>query len=147
MGWGQLFFLPCLRVRLETGIKRLQDNFQTSVCLLQHIMVPEAQHLKALLLQVAAAPIIFCLLFCMLSAIQFDDQAGFQAGEVGDVWPYCMLSTKLVAMQLPGSQPSPQMLFSIGHLCAQLAGVLGCLFVAHAPILAFPRSRGKEFVF
>jgi len=95
-------------------------------------MIPEAQHLKALLLQVAAAPIIFCLLFCVLSAIQFDDQAGFQAGEVGDVWPYCMLAAKLVAMQLAGTQPSPQMLFSIGHLCAQFAGILDCSFVAHA---------------
>jgi len=122
--------------------------------------------MKALLLQVAAAPIIFCLLFCVLSAIQFDDQAGFQAGEVGDVWPHCMLSAKFVAMQLAGTQPSPQMLFGIGHLCAQFAGILDCSFVAHAsmlalaclwgkiffqmltcilpPIPAFPRPRGKE---
>src|SRR5207249_1012503 len=56
-----------------------------------------------------------------LAAIGFDDQAGFNAGEIDDIGRYRKLSAKPPAEAF-APQFSPQYLLGIGHISTQLAG-------------------------
>ena len=49
-------------------------------------------------------------------------------------------------MQLALSQTAPQVTLVVGHLLSQRSGVRLSSCVTHAPILAFPRKRGKGLV-
>jgi hypothetical protein len=66
----------------------------------QRIVVPEAQNTPTLRLQPFVAPRVMCGVR-MLAAIRFDDQAGFDASEIGDVGRNGVLPSEVPAAQLP----------------------------------------------
>ena len=96
----------------EEGIPhRLQDP--TRVC--PYLVVPEAKHANALLLQVSRSPFIPASLirFPMLSAIEFNGQPGLMTVEIQDVSANGVLSAKLGAPQLAISEKSPKKLLRV----------------------------------
>ena len=72
----------------------LQDRFD----IVHHFIIPKAQYSIALLHQKSGPSSIRFLLRCMLSTIQFHDQAIFRAAEVGDEVTDGMLSPELCAV-------------------------------------------------
>jgi hypothetical protein len=56
-----------------------------------------------------------------LAAIQFDDEPGLRACEVGDEWPNGVLAAEAQAVDLTATQPAPEQTFGVGHVPAQLA--------------------------
>jgi len=61
----------------------------------------------------------------MLAAIELDDQHRLDAGKVGEVPAHRMLSSELVATDLPITQGLPQCALGVGRRLAQLARPVG----------------------
>ena len=59
----------------------------------------------------------------MLATIQLDDKRGFDAGEIANVETYTMLPPELGVSELAATQVSPEMVFSVGCISSQVAGV------------------------
>lgn len=75
------------------------DGFQHSLCILQHIGIPETQYFEALFFHKAGTGFIF-LAVCflrMLPTVQFDNELRTQTGKVSDVSSYRMLPTEFNA--------------------------------------------------
>jgi hypothetical protein len=66
------------------SIHSLGDDAMNSIGIGQDIVVPEAQHAKALRSQACVASLIGWR-FPMLSAVRFNNQSRFKAGKVDDV--------------------------------------------------------------
>jgi hypothetical protein len=83
--------------------------------ILQHIIVPEAQHCDALRGQVSRAlRVVRSLLwFGMLPAIQLDGEFRLMAIEVDEIGAEWMLAAEAVAEQLILAQQLPQQVFRI----------------------------------
>src|SRR3546814_2803995 len=64
-------------------------------------------------------------LVCMLAAIQFDDEAGFFAQEVGNVTADGSLAAEFVVLQPAGAEMVPEALFGFGGVLAEGSGEVG----------------------
>src|SRR3546814_4575910 len=64
-------------------------------------------------------------LVCMLAAIQFDDEAGFFAQEVGNVTADGSLAAEFVVLQPAGAEMVPEALFGFGGVLAEGSGEIG----------------------
>jgi len=80
--------------------------FKYSLCLAQDVVVPESQGLKTQGCQVATALLVMAtgIVFCVLAAIQFDDQAYFKTCKISEVRTNRMLAPKLQISDLATSQ-------------------------------------------
>ena len=76
--------------------KCLQSAFEIG----EHVIIPETHDLVAMVDKLRGAYRV-PFRFRMLTAVEFDDEVGFAAGEVGNVWPYRLLADELEAKQLP----------------------------------------------
>ena len=82
-------------------------------------MVPEAQNAKAADGEVRIAfPVLAALR--VLTAIDFDDQARFEAGEIGDVFADRNLAPELQAIEASVAETIPQAAFGVGPVAAHL---------------------------
>jgi hypothetical protein len=90
---------------------------------LQHVVIPEAQHLESLRLQPRIAYFV-ALTVRMLAAIHFDHYARGEADEVEDIRSQRGLAAEMYA-ELMRTHPAPQFPFCIRHVVAELAGDLG----------------------
>src|SRR3546814_6173351 len=61
----------------------------------------------------------------MLAAIQFDDEAGFFAQEVGNVTADGSLAAEFVVLQPAGAEMVPEALFGFGGVLAEGSGEVG----------------------
>jgi len=52
----------------------------------------------------------------MLSAVNLDNDAPFQANEIGNIWTDGKLSPKSAAGNLPLAKTAPKALFGIAHV-------------------------------
>lgn len=82
------------------------DNCKHVVRAHQHIVIPEPQHLKAMFMQPLRARNVARGVE-VLTAIDFDDQLGFEAGEIHDVRTNRKLTSKPVAKKLSAPQMMP----------------------------------------
>jgi hypothetical protein len=76
--------------------------------------IPKAHHTEALRHKECMALCVVFLLLCVLAAIQFDDEPGFDTYEVGDVIADGMLPLELVAAQPAVAYQPPELLFGVG---------------------------------
>lgn len=86
--------------------KCIVDDCEHLVRAHQHIIVPEPQHLIAKLMQ----PLRPCNVtrgIEVLTAIDFDDQLGFETGEIHDVRTDRKLTPKPKTSKLPAPQMMP----------------------------------------
>lgn len=114
---GSLLVRSAFKCQSRTrGLDMLKNQLQYILRFLQHLVVPEAKHLKALLTEPLATLGILLSLSGMLSAVHLDHKSGFEADEVDDVGPDMTLPPKLETGHLPSPQISPQPLLCIGHV-------------------------------
>ena len=92
-------------------------------------MVVEAEDLEALVAEVGVAALVAFRVVGMLAAVEFDDQARIEAGEVGDVGADGSLAAEAVAVELASAEARPEMLFGVGGVFAEFAGELRCFGV------------------
>ena len=57
----------------------------------------------------------------MLATVQFDDEPGLRACEVGDVRGDGVLAAEVQSVELTATQPAPEQTLGVGHVLAQLA--------------------------
>jgi hypothetical protein len=93
--------------------------------MIQHLVVPEPQHLKALLHKPLIPPAIISLLFLMLAAINFNDQAALQTNKINDVGTNGHLATESNTGDLPLAQMLPETPFGVSHVGAKISGSFG----------------------
>jgi hypothetical protein len=96
---------------------RLQHSLRPK----KNIVVPEAQHPEAARAEQFAAPTVRPSLLLVLPAIDFDDQAGFEAYEVNDVLANRSLPAKFRTHPPARAQVVPQTMLGIGRLRPQVA--------------------------
>jgi hypothetical protein len=87
--------------------------------------VPEAQDLIALSSQPLISTIIFLLTSSVLTSVDFDDDAKFDAAEVGEVGADRMLATKLGAENLALAEAGPEQALGESGLITKGSGVKG----------------------
>ena len=82
--------------------------FEYRIGLLQYFVIPEADHSIAFGCESCRSFIIVVALFCVLTAIGFDDQFRFKADEIDDVGWDGYLSVEFVAVEVTVAQVSPE---------------------------------------
>ena len=82
------------------------DRFGNGLCLGQDVIVPEPEYAKATLGKEAIA-LCVVLRARMLAAVDFDDEAAFEADEIEDVAVIGVLPTKLAAVELLSAKHRP----------------------------------------
>ena len=102
-------------------MKQLGDALRDTVQILQHLVVPEAQHTPAVAGHVGVAGGIGR---AVLGAVDLDDEPGCDAGEVGDVGRDRMLAAEMGAFELAGAQDGPEAILGLGGLAPELAGAV-----------------------
>ena len=101
------------------ALQFLHYHFKHPVQIFQHIMVPEAHYLPALLVQILASGVIVSFLVLVLSAIQFDHQHSFHTRKVRNISAYRMLAPEAAAFKLSSPHRAPKPALNIGHVAAQ----------------------------
>ena len=98
------------------GLKPIVNGAQHSIGLKQDIAIVETQNVEARRVQRRRAPSIGSnrIRVEVLTTVEFDNQASFNACEVSEVAVDRMLSTKLPTVELAISQVTPKLLFGIG---------------------------------
>ena len=86
----------------------IEDYFQHRCGLFEYLVVPESQHSKALQLDIAVTIRIIRVTLEVLSAIELDDQVGFETGEVDDVASDRELPAKAISSKLTAPEVSPE---------------------------------------
>jgi len=118
---------------MQGNINVLQDP----EAILEDFVVPEAQDFIALRSQKCIAFLVVGVLFCVLAAVEFDEQFLRHAGEVDDVRAYRLLAAKFVAVELFVAQVVPKESFGIGPAFSEdlgvLEGLLGVLTLYFPP--------------
>ncbi len=102
------------------GLQCLQNGIDHAIGIGQDLIIPESKHPPALTLQ-PCRPATVGLTIGMLSAIDLDDEAVGDAGEIEDEWTERMLPPELITFQTPSAQSRPQPTFGIGQGGSQLA--------------------------
>jgi hypothetical protein len=96
------------------GLKdRLKHRFNVQ----QYLVVPEAQHCKALVLQPCVTPYIAGAAI-VLPSIGFDDQARTEVHEVNDIRPDGLLPAEFLSVQTMGAEVMPEQSLRVGHVLA-----------------------------
>ena len=101
-----------------------QDFRQYIVCLLQNLVVPKTQYGKAQTVEICRPRVVVCGLFCVLSAVYFDNQLGRYAHKINNIIPHRLLAAEFVAVQTACPQVLPQFCFRLAHFLTHGFGAL-----------------------
>lgn len=114
--------LSRLRERARVRVVQLeQDRFKHPLRMLQHVIVPEADHSPAVPFQMRGSAAIHCVARNVLPSIEFDDEMTLHAREICEVRVDRMLTAKSVSRQAAVANMKPQPKFRIGHGPSQRA--------------------------
>ena len=104
-------------------VNRLQNPF----AILQHLVVPEAKHLPALVRQISVTDIV-ANAFGVLRTVGFDNQLSADTKKVDNIGTDRNLSTKLESVQATIAKKTPQAQFAVGRRSTHRssAGALVC---------------------
>ncbi len=122
-------------------LQRLCDSLHNCVSLRKNLVVPEADHLEAKGGQITVPVCVTLRPLRVLTSVNLYDEASLQANEVDNVGAYRPLAADSTAADLAHSEAGPEPLLCVGGVASEGPSPLGC----HAPILTFPRRRGKGF--
>jgi hypothetical protein len=121
--------------------KRDSNFVHNAFRIFEHVVVPEAKHFEPLAPQVRipspvnpTAPVQV-----VLSAINLNDKARGEAGKIDNQMIDWNLSPKMKPVSLQGTQMSPEFLFGVGLIAAQLTSTL----VRHLTITPPRRLRRR----
>src|SRR5690348_15909218 len=107
--WSRLFSFPRARGKAGMGAgraKSLVNDRKHLLCAHQHVVIPEAQHTVAAFMQAIRTRDVTRGVE-VLTAVHFDDQLGFEAREIHDIWTDRKLAPKSGAKKLPAPQMMP----------------------------------------
>ena len=102
------------------GAERSEELREHTLGIRQHVVVPEADHAPALRSEIVVS-LPVALRFCMLPAIDLDDDLSVDAGEVRNIWRDRMLATETPSAELVVAQACPQSTFGIRHVASKAA--------------------------
>jgi hypothetical protein len=125
---------PAEREKGSSAGRQLQLTqyfFQHRVDSLQHIVVPETDHSKAVPAEQGTAARIVIQLLQVLPTIEFDYQAGFQANEIDNKPVQRMLPTKFEPHQSTPTQMLPKRALGVGASGSQESRFDGVCGVSH----------------
>src|SRR6185312_6978178 len=105
--------------------QRAANGFQNTVDILDDVVVPEAQHAKACLLEKLGAPRVLLRSRRMLAAIQFNNEPLLVTDKVGGKSEDRLLAAELRFLELAVAQPAPEQLLHIGGIAPQPPRALG----------------------
>jgi hypothetical protein len=97
-------------------VQCIPDYLHDSIVVLQHIVVPKAQHAIAVSFQTLRTHRIFLNSIAVLPAINFDHQARFKTYEIRNVALDGELTAEFEAGRVPSAQQFPKMRFGIRHI-------------------------------
>lgn len=117
--------------------KMFNDHLKHSIRVVEHLIIPEPQNAKPLLLKPLVSGLIRFAV-SMLPAIDLNDEAPFKADEINDVSPNRHLTLEFEALKSVGAQPIPELPLGIRHIGAQSFG----LIPRHAPSPVSPANAG-----
>ena len=93
---------------------------QNPFAILQHLVVPEAKHLPALVRQISVTDIV-TKAFCVLRTVGLDNQLSANAKKVDNVGADRNLPAKLESAQAAIAQKTPEAQFAVGRCSAHRA--------------------------
>ena len=123
--------------RAATGIQAVLNGTDDAVQFLHDLVVPEAQDQKTPRFQGGGSSGVVLRPLYMLTAIQFDDQHGLAAGEIGDITVNRDLSPKLEAAEGAAAQMGPEPTLGVGLVSPQPSRLLNAHAAANTQSL-FP---------
>jgi hypothetical protein len=100
-------------------------RFQHTLEVLQNIAVPKAQNAIATRLKPSRARLIVSDPVVVLAAVDLDQQAMRQTGEIDDVWADRNLAPKTAAADLTVSQLPPELALGVRQVPSKLPGPSG----------------------
>ena len=99
----------------------MPDRFHNGVRLLQYLVVPEAQHMKARCVEEVRSDRVLIRHLDVLSTIDFNNQSPLKTNKIQNRSFEGMLPAKLHA-ELLSTQALPKRVLSVGHRSAQVSG-------------------------
>lgn len=94
----------------------IEDRFQNAIDVFVNVIVPEAYNRPAFsFYKCVACSVAGSVVGPMLIAVQFNDNARFNACEISYVGADCMLTPKTKTAQLFAAKTSPELLFRRRH--------------------------------
>ena len=97
-----------------------KNCLQNPLAILNHLVVPEPNHLPTLALQIGVTNSV-ARTFCMLRAVGFNDQLSANAKKVDNVRSDGDLPAKLKAAEATITQNTPEAQFAVGRRSAHRA--------------------------
>ena len=115
-----------LRLSLPVGAlaERREDKFQDTFGILENLVVPDPDDMKAPALEKPRPPFVPRALPRMLPAIDLDHQLRLVADEIDDIRPKRRLPAKPEARKLPPPEPAPKPLLRLGEVPSQSSGIV-----------------------
>ena len=107
------------------------DRLHHPIQVLDHLAVPEPDDLKSARLEHLRPLGVVIGLIKVLSAVEFDDQLGVDAGEIGDVAVNRKLAAELEPVELASSQRPPEACLNLRLLGAQGSRTAGSASYDH----------------
>jgi len=96
------------RVRGSIRGQGAEYNFQYTVGIAQHFIVPEAKHFVTAVSQPSISNGV-SLVSCMLTTIDFNDEIPLPANKIDDIWSNGILAIKFEPAERARSQPIPKL--------------------------------------
>jgi hypothetical protein len=110
--------VPACSIRPQHPSYLLDDTFRIR----QHLSIPESQHSEPEGLESPSSQIVVRLsFFNMLTAVEFDDQPGFNATEIDDEGIDRNLPAELPSIEVSVSQNRPEALFGLSCIVTKYA--------------------------
>ena len=97
----------------------LQNHPQHRFCIHQYIIVPKTQYTITHCFEPPCAMGIRCHPFCMLSPVQFHNQASSSTDKIDDIAIDFVLPAEFPSREVPVAQIAPKQVLSVGHVSAQ----------------------------
>ena len=127
-GWGEGAAHHAMSFNVFHAIDAEQyfpaDGINNAVDVLDDLIVPEAYHAKAVMLDHLGARLVSsdALISAMLPAIKFDDEFEAAGTEVSDIVGDWFLPDKFCVLDLPAPQPRPEFALDYRLILAQASG-------------------------
>ncbi|MFZ0887195.1 MAG: hypothetical protein WA005_01965 [Candidatus Binataceae bacterium] len=116
----ELYRLLSLPFVLLGSFQGAEDRLAYSVSVIEHIAIPEAQHLVPATGQILTALLIRRMSDHMLTAVEFDDYPQPGTAEVGDVAADAVLALEQRSCYLALADVLPELTFGVGWITPEL---------------------------
>jgi hypothetical protein len=104
----------------------MRNRLKHAICIVQDIIVPEAENPKSFRFDETSSSFVIRHGGCVLAAVELDDEFGRMAREIGEIGTERDLLAP-VNFGEGRSETAPQNTFGFGHFSPKCAGVIDCV--------------------